>query len=191
MKNPLRAALAASFVLMTAFLGGCSSFPGDGCDCCKQARYDGKAMQLYTDTAHGFRLCIPSHLTRNGPAGFSDGRVVFTGFTVPPGTTLKSKSLIIVPGNDADVQGAVPFGHFTAGGVTFQRTKLDDGSAGHTTLHIAYLWTSAGGQRVYFDFTHYLVNPLVFDPGSRPANYNQAEQIKLTEEIMRTFMGLQ
>ena len=190
MKKSLRAALLASFVLMTAFLEACSSFPGGTGDCCHQALYDGKGMQPYPDTAHGFRICIPRHLTRSGPAGFSDGRVVFSGFVVPPGTTLQSKSLLIVPGSDADVQGAVPFGHFTAGGVTFQRTKLNDGSAGHTTLHITYLWTAAGGQQVYFDFTHYAVNPLVFDPGNRPANYNQSEQIKLTEEIMRTFTPL-
>lgn len=180
-------ALLALSVFIADFSGcTCVSSGGGATDPCAQTRYGGKEMEPYTDVARQFAICVPKGLTKKGPAGFTDGRVVFSGFTVPPGTNLESKTLVIVAGAYPDVQGATPSGHFAAGGVTFARAKLYDGSAGHMDLHVVYTG-KVHGQTVHFDFTHHAVNPGVFDPGNRPAVYDEAAQIKLAEVVMGTF----
>ena len=178
--------------IFAAALGGCTcpSSGGGADDPCKHAMYGGTtAMEPYTDAALKFRLCLPKGLTKQAPAGRAAGSVEFTGFAVPAGTNLESKTLVIVAGSYDEMQGAKAFGQFTAGGVTFRRVKADEGSAGHSTLHIIYTW-KMDGKPVHFDFTHRAVNPGVFDPGKRPAVYDQAAQVKLTEEIMGTFTRL-
>lgn len=173
-------------IALIAIFAGCGTLPSG--NSCAHAMYDGKTgMEPYADAAHKFHLCVPGGLTRQGPTGTANGRVVFSGFAVPTGTNLESKTLVIAPGSYVDMQGAAAFGEFTAGGVTFKRARLDDGSAGHSTLHIVYTWKT-DGQPVHFDFTHRSVNPGVFDPGKRPAQYDRAAQ--LTEEIMGTFARL-
>lgn len=191
MKTSRLAEILAAFAvaILAAVLAGCGTLsPGGGADDpCKHAMYDGKTgMVPFIDAARGFRLCVPGQLTRTGPAGFPDGRVVFAGFAVPPGTNLEAKTLIIVSGSYDELQGATPAGRLAAGGETFQRVEVDEGSAGHSTLHVIYTWKNSG-KTVHFDFTHLAVNPLVYDPAQRPATYDRAAQIKLTEEIMRTF----
>jgi len=43
---------------------------------------------------------------------------------------------------------------------------------------------------IHFDFQHRSVNPYNFDPPQRPAEYDRAAQIKITEQIMSTFRKL-
>jgi hypothetical protein len=112
---------------------------------------------------------------------------LFTGFAVPAKTNLESKDLIIVPGDYDMLEGAESFGRFTAGNVTFERAKFDEGSAGHLTLHVIYTWKS---KKLHFDFEHRSVNIYNFDPGQRPAEYSRDAQIKLTEQIMSTFRAV-
>ena len=83
----------------------------------------------------------------------------------------------------------VPAGSLTADGVVFKRVKANEGSAGHSTLHVIYTWKK-NGKVMHFDFTHYAVNVGNFDPPNRPAEYDQAAQIKMSEEIMSTFKRL-
>jgi hypothetical protein len=106
---------------------------------------------------------------------------------VPAKTNLRDKRLIIVPGDYDLLKSAEDFGHFTAGNVTFERTEFEEGSAGHLTLHIIYIWKS---KNLRFDFEHRSVNIYNFDPPQRPAKYNRAAQIKITEQIMSTFRKL-
>ena len=42
------------------------------------------------------------------------------------------------------LQGATPVGSLTADGVVFKRVKANEGSAGHSALHVIYTWTKAG-----------------------------------------------
>jgi len=76
------------------------------------------------------------------------------------------------------------FGRFTAGNVTFERAKFEEGSAGHLTLHIIYTWKS---KNLHFDFEHRSANVNNFDPPNRPIEYDRNAQIKITEQIMSTF----
>jgi len=89
-----------------------------------------------------------------------------------------------VPGDYDLLKSAEGFGRFTAGNVTFERAKFEEGSAGHLTLHIIYTWK---GKKLHFDFQLRSVNVNNFDPSNRPAEYNRDAQIKLTEQIMSTF----
>ena len=174
-------------MLLAAAFSGCTT--PESTDQCKLVKYGGKSMEPYTDTTNKFRICIPEHLTKTGPDASTQGAVIFSGFPVPAGTTLESKKLYIVSGPYNELSAASPFGHLIAGGVTFQRAKFDEGSAGHFDLHIIYTWTM-GSKQLHFDFVHHSVDPGVYPPGQQPPNYNQAAQIKLTEEIMDTFKRL-
>jgi len=140
----------------------------------------------YTDAAHGFSLCLPAKVKKGDASAYPAGSVVFTGFAVPARTNLEVKQLIVVPGKYDMTQAATAFGHFTANGVSFERVKAEEGSAGHLTVHIIYAWKK-GSREVHFDFAHRSVNIRNFDPSNRPAEYNRCIQIKITEEIMSTF----
>jgi hypothetical protein len=145
----------------------------------------------YVDSPHGFSLCLPKHLTKGDASsyGYPAGSALFTGFSVPAGTNLVTKKLIIVSGTDSDIQGATAWGHFSADGVTFTRQKALDGSAGHMTTYISYGWTH-GGKVLHFDFQLFASNPAVFPPATRPAEYSLNAQLKYSEEIMSTFHRL-
>lgn len=137
----------------------------------------------YADPAHGFRICLPAEVKR-AVADYPKNSIVFTGFTVPAKTNLRSKRLLIISGYYDLLKSAEGFGRFTTGNVTFERAKFEEGSAGHLTLHIIYTWKS---KKLHFDFEHRSVNVNNFDPSNRPAEYNRNAQIKLTEQIMSTF----
>jgi len=134
----------------------------------------------------GYAICLPANVHAGSASGLPAGSFVYTGFSVPAGTNLERKQLNIQPGSDDNLQSATPFGHLTAGGVTFQRMKEGDAGAGHREEHIIYIWTHAG-KKLYFDFGLYSVNPGVFDPPNRPKEFNEPAQVHSTEEIMRTF----
>jgi hypothetical protein len=144
-----------------------------------------KYPQHYADTTHRFSLCLPSGVNKTA----SGSTVTFNGFTVPSGTNLQAKGLIVVPGNYDMLQGATAAGSLTVDGVVLKRAQADEGSAGHSTLHVIYTWKE-GSKVVHFDFTHRAVNVGNFDPPNRPQEYNRAAQLKLTEEIMSTFKRL-
>jgi hypothetical protein len=143
----------------------------------------------YVDQAHGFRVCLPTGLTQETAQNYVAGSVQFTGFALPPKTNLRSKQLLIVSGQYDLLKSAAPFGHCSANGITFERAKFDEGSAGHLTLHIIYSWKH-GKSAIHFDFEHRSVNIYNFDPPQRPAEYDRAAQIKITEQIMSTFQKL-
>jgi hypothetical protein len=143
----------------------------------------------YVDPVHGFSLCLPANVKKGDASDFPTDSVVFTNFAVPAKSNLQAKELIIVPGKYDMLQSATAFGHFTAGGVTFNLLKAEEGSAGHLTLHIIYTW-KRGSQEMEFDFAHRSVNVANFDPSNRPKEYSQAGQVKLTEQIMSTFKPL-
>jgi hypothetical protein len=143
----------------------------------------------YVDRAHGFRICLPTGLTQETTQNYLVGSVQFTGFALPPKTNLRSKQLLIVSGQYDLVKSAAPFGHFSANRITFERAKFEEGSAGHLTLHVIYTW-KRGTNAVHFDFEHRSVNIYNFDPPQRPAEYDRAAQIKITEQIMSTFQKL-
>ncbi len=138
----------------------------------------------YADPAHGFRICLPAEVKR-AVADYPKDSIVFTGFTVPPRTNLRSKRLLIISGDYDLLKSAKSFGRFTAGNVTFERGRFEEGSAGHLTLHIIYTWKS---KNLHFDFELRSVNIYNFDPAQRPAEYNRAVQIKIAEQIMSTFV---
>jgi hypothetical protein len=143
----------------------------------------------YVDRVHGFRICLPAGLRRETPEDYPERSVQFTGFALPRKTNLESKGLLIVSG-DYDLQkAATPFGHFKANSIEFERGKFEEGSLGHLTLHIIYSWKN-GKSAIHFDFEHRSVNPYNFDPPQRPAEYDRAAQIKITEQIMSTFRKL-
>jgi hypothetical protein len=142
-----------------------------------------------TNQAQGFRICLPAGVKKQTADGYPAGSILFTGFAVPAKTNLISKQLVIVPGEYDALKGAKPFGSFKVNGVTFQRVKFDEGSAGHATLHIVYTWNSSKGS-VHFDFAHRAVNVYNFDPPQRPAEYDRASQIAMTGQIMKTFRAL-
>ncbi len=144
---------------------------------------------LYKDTAHHYRLCLPNGVTTGDASAYPAGSTVFKGFALPTGTNLQDKKLVFIPGTDPDVVSGTASGHLTAGGVTFKRVKFDEGSAGHSTLHIIYTGKHAG-KTLNFDFTHYAANVLNFPPQNRPHEYNRAHQLHLSEEIMHTFQPL-
>lgn len=169
MKSPLISFLAA----LSIVAAGCATTKPTACPT--------KYPSHYADTARGFTLCLPNGLKKTE----ANSMTTFTGFTVPAGTNLQSKSLIVVSGNYDMLAGARPSGSVTADGVTLKRVLLDDGSAGHSTLHVIYTWQKPNSRPVHFDCTHRAVNPAIVDP--RPAAYDQAAQIKLSEEIMSTF----
>jgi hypothetical protein len=73
--------------------------------------------------------------------------------------------------------------------VIFTRAKFQEGSAGHLDLHIVYTWKH-GKNPVHFDFEYRSVNIANLDPASRSVEYDPAAQIKLTEQMMRTFKPL-
>ena len=143
----------------------------------------------YTDSVHGFSLCLPAKVKKGDATAYPGGSVVFTGFAVPAKTNLEAKQLIIVPGKYDIIQSATAFGHFAAHGASFKRMKGEEGSAGHLTLHIIYTCRK-GSHEVHFDFAHRSVNIANFDPSNRPTEYNRAAQIKITEQIMSTFKPL-
>ena len=140
----------------------------------------------YLNTALGFGICLPAKLHSGNASGHPAGSVVFDGFAVPSGTNLRSKSLVIEPAASEFAQGAEAFGHLTADGVSFQRLKASDAGAGHRALHIIYT-VKISGKRLTFDFIHNSVNVGNFDPANRPAEFNEAAQVRITEEIMATF----
>jgi hypothetical protein len=76
---------------------------------------------------HSFRICLPADVKR-AVADYPKDSTLFTGFAVPAKTNLESKRLTIVPGDYDLLKGAKAFGHFTAGGVTFDRAKFEEGS---------------------------------------------------------------
>jgi hypothetical protein len=143
----------------------------------------------YVDRAHGFRICLPAGLTKETPNDYLADSVQFTGFARPPKTNLRSKRLVIVPGEYDLLKSATPFGDFSANRITFERAKFEEGSAGHLTLHIFYSWKH-GNSAINFDFEHRSVNIYNFDPPQRPAEYNRDAQIKLTKQVMSTFRKL-
>jgi hypothetical protein len=143
----------------------------------------------YVDRAHGFRICLPAGLRRETPEDYPERSVQFTGFALPRKTNLESKWLLIVSGDYDLLKAATPFGHFKANSIAFERAKFDEGSAGHLTLHIIYSWKH-GKSAMHFDFEHRSVNIYNFDPPQRPAEYDRAVQIKITEQIMSTFRKL-
>jgi hypothetical protein len=173
--------------LMMAFGGGCASMHQKPQP--PVAHCPAKYSFHYVDSAHGYSLCLPAQAKKGDASGYPTGSVLFNGLPVPAGTNLESKQLIIVSGMDDNMQGSTAFGHLTVDGVTFQRVKASDGSAGHSTLHVIYTWTH-NGKTLHFDFAHRAVNVLVFDPPNRPAEYDQAAQVKISEEIMHTFRRL-
>jgi hypothetical protein len=143
----------------------------------------------YADSVHGFSVCLPAKVKKGDASDYPAGSVVFTGFAVPAKTNLQAKQLIIVPGKYDIMESATAFGHLTADGVTFKRLKAEEGSAGHLTLHMLYAWKK-GSKEIHFDFAHRSVDVGNFDPYNRPAEYNRSAQIKMTEQIMRTFREL-
>jgi hypothetical protein len=181
MKSPslaIRSHLAL-LVLAVALCAGCATDGHKPSPC--PARYSFH----YQDAARGFSLCLPTGLQKAD----ANGTTVFTGFAVPPGTNLQEKKLVVVTGNYDEMQGAKAAGSLTADGVVLKRVQLDEGSAGHSTLHVIYTWKN-GAKNVHFDFTHRAVNVGNFDPPNRPAEYDRPAQIQITEEIMRTFKRL-
>ncbi len=149
-------------------------------------RCPAKFSYHYVDPAHGFSLCLPKHLTKTAADGYPAGSVTFTGFSVPAGTNLVTKKLIIVSGTDSNLQAATGWGHLTADGVTFQRMTAGDGSAGHMTTYLSYTWTQPS-QTLHFDFQLYAVNPLVYPPATRPTVYDLSAQQAYANEVMHTF----
>lgn len=143
----------------------------------------------YADQAHGFSLSLPSGVKRDSDTS-TDDKIVFSGFALPAGTNLVRKNLIIISGAADILKGGEKMPGFTSHGVTFERAKVYDGSAGHMTLHIVYTWKK-GETELHFDFTHFAANVLAFDPPDRPKEYDPAAQIKLSEEIMGMFQPLQ
>jgi len=143
----------------------------------------------YVDRVHRFRICLPAGVTKEAATGYPAGSVLFTSFALPPKTNLRSKQLVIVAGEYDLLKSATPFGHFSANGMTFDRAKLEEGSAGNVTLHVIYTW-NRGNNALHFDFEHRSVNRANFDPSNRPAEYNRDAQIKPTEQIMITFASL-
>ena len=136
----------------------------------------------YVDKAHQFSLCLPPNLKMPVP----DGPTTFTGFPVPKGTNLVAMSLVIATGKYDGLTGARPAGSLAVGDVVFQRSQVEGGSIGHSTLHVIYTWRTQG-RVLYFDFVHAAVNLPIYDPADRPREYDRAAQIKISEEIMRTF----
>ena len=143
----------------------------------------------YVDQAHGFRICLLAAATKHAATDYPAGSIRFRGFAVPGKTNLESKQLIIVSGDYDLLRNATPFGKFSTNGVMFSRAKFEEGSAGHSDLHIVYTWKH-GKNAVHFDFKYRSVNIGNFDPANRPVEYNRADQIKLTEQMMRTFEPL-
>ncbi len=144
----------------------------------------------YVDRVHGFCLCLPAGVTKQTATGYPAGTILFTGFVVPPKTNLQSKQLVIVPGEYDLLKTATPFGHFSAKGATLGHARFEEGSAGHLTLHVIYTW-KRGKNAVHFDFEHRSVNIYNFDPAQRPAEYDRAAQVKITEQIMSKLQKLQ
>lgn len=143
----------------------------------------------YVDRVHEFRICLPTGVTKEAAPAYPAGSVLFNGFVLEPKTNLRSKQLVIVPGDYDLLKNATPFGHFSAKGETFERAKFEEGSAGHLDLHVIYTW-KRGNNVVHFDFEDRSVNVYNFDPGQRPAEYNRDEEIKITEQSMSTFRKL-
>jgi len=135
--------------------------------------------------AQHYSLCLPANVHSVSTSGLPAGSFVYEGFSVPAGTNLERKQLNIQPGSDDNLQNATPFGHLTAGGVTFQRMKEGDAGAGHREEHIIYVWTH-GSTKTYFDFGLFSVNPQIVGP-PHPAEFNEPAQVHSTEQIMRTF----
>jgi hypothetical protein len=144
----------------------------------------------YVDRVHGFCLCLPAGVTKQTATGGPVGSILFTGFAVLPKTNLRSKQLVIIPGEYDLLKDAAPFGRFSAKSATFGRAKFEDFGAGNLTLHVIYTW-KRGKNAVHFDFEHRSANIYNFDPAQRPAEYNRAAQIKITEQIMSTLQKLQ
>ena len=141
----------------------------------------------YINPAHDFRICLPPGI-KHAVADYPKGSTLFTGFAVPAKTNLENKSLLIVSGDyDVFLKATEDFGRFTAGKVTFERQKFEEGSAGHLTLHIIYTWK---GKNLHFDFQLRSVNVNNFDPSTRPAEYDRGAQIKFTEQIMSAFRAI-
>jgi len=157
-----------------------------------------KYPQHFVDATQGYSICLPanvhqtstdqlhaSHSTDQFPAD----HVEFTGFSVPAGTNLTRKNLTVRPDEDEyNLQNSTPFGQLTVGGVTFQRMTGGEASLGHFDEHIVYLWTHAG-KNLYFDFGLHSVQPGIIGP-PMPARFNEPAQVKITEEIMKTFRPL-
>ena len=94
----------------------------------------------YVDRVHEFRICLPAGVTKEAAPAYPAGSVLFNGFVLEPKTNLRSKQLVIVPGDYDLLKNATPFGHFSAKGETFERAKFEEGSAGHLDLHVIYTW---------------------------------------------------
>ena len=140
----------------------------------------------YVDQAHGFRICLPRAVTNDVTTDYPAGSIRFRGFAVPRKTNLESKQLIIVPGEYDLLKSATAAGKFNGIGMMFTRAEFTEGSAGHLDRHIVYTWKH-GKNLVHFDFVCHSVNIANVDPAKRPMEYDRATQIRLTEQIMRTF----
>jgi hypothetical protein len=192
------ARLSLAFVLHSSVVKNISLALAAALSACASESTDQSSMSAgcppslpfaYVDRAHGFRICLPAGLRKEAPEDYPERSVQFTGFALPRKTNLESKWLLIVSGDYDLLKAAAPFGHFKANSIVFERAKFDEGSAGHLTLHIIYSWKH-GKSAVHFDFEHRLVNIYNFDPPQRPAEYDRAAQIKITEQIMSTFRKL-
>jgi hypothetical protein len=173
--------IAVAFVLTACCSCATSKQSNRSPDCPPQYPFE------YTDPAHGFHICLPTGVKRD-VADYPKGSTLFTGFAVPAKMNLEDKSLLIDSGDYGLVMKATEdFGRFTAGNVTFELEKFDEGSAGHLTLHIIYTWKR---KKLYFDFQLRPVDVNNFDPSNRPAEYNRDTQIKFTEQIMSTFRAV-
>jgi hypothetical protein len=140
----------------------------------------------YVDRVHGFSICLPAGVTKEAATGYPAGSVLFSGFGLQPKTNLRSKQLLIIPGEYHLLKSAAPFGHFAANGSTFERARLEEGSAGHLMTHLIYTWKNTN-TAVHFDFQDRSVNIYNFDLSQRPIEYNRKDEIKLSEQIMSTF----
>lgn len=188
-KSARHISLAAAVILMA----GCTPHkkapaPAPGKKPVQVSQCPANYPKHYADAAQGYSICLPKNVTKTNGAGFPAGTAEFIGFSVPAGTNLTSKRLIVQPGANDLLQGATPFGQFTADGVTFKRVKATDAGAGQQYLNIIYVWKHAGKQ-LCFVFEHHAVNPGIVGP-PHPAVYNEAQQIAISEAIMKTFHRL-
>jgi hypothetical protein len=174
---------AAVLVIIASCAQGVTKEPSRSDNCPPKYPFE------YFDQAHGFRICLPRAVTKDVATDYPAGSIRFRGFAVPGKANLESKQLIIVPGEYDLLTNATPSGKFNANGVMFTRSKFTEGSAGHLDRHIVYTWKQ-GKNAVHFDFVYHSVNVANIDPASRPVEYSLAAQIKLTDQMMRTFKRL-
>ncbi len=152
--------------------------------CASSTHYPPRHMYQYWGGDGEYSLLFPAGVQKSAAA---DGRVVFTGFKVPAGTNLEEKQVIVAPGKYALLRGAKAEGGISANAVYLKRAIVEEGSAGHSTLHIIYTWTNKG-KSVHFDCTLRSVNVGNFDPANRPREYDRAAAMKWSESIAGSFV---